>query len=84
MVDSECPSIISLQDGPFSDLHKAGVPLALCIHLTEGKRTKPSRSSLDYQTVNVWFFHHKFLLGNYESGVRQAKEEGGKKGRRPL
>ena len=24
-----------MQDGPFSDLHKPGVPLALCMHLTE-------------------------------------------------
>ena len=29
------PKIIIMQDGPFSDLHKADVPLALCMHLTE-------------------------------------------------
>ena len=35
MVDSECPKIVTMQDRPFYDLHKAVVPLALCMHLTE-------------------------------------------------
>ena len=35
-MNSECPKIVTMQDGHFSDLHKAGgVPLALCMHLTE-------------------------------------------------
>ena len=34
MVDSECPEIVTLQDRP-SDLHKASVRLALCMHLME-------------------------------------------------
>ena len=34
-VDSECPEIVTFQDRPFSGLHKAGVPLAVCMHLTE-------------------------------------------------
>ena len=33
MVDSECPEVVTLQDGPLFDLHK--VPLALCMQLTE-------------------------------------------------
>ena len=35
MVDSECLKIVIMQDGAFSDFHKAGVPLALGMHLTE-------------------------------------------------
>ena len=35
MVDSKFPVIVALQDGPFSNLHKSGVHLALCMHLTE-------------------------------------------------
>ena len=51
MVDRECPKIVTLQDGPFSDRHKAGVPLELCMHLR--KRTNPLRSGLDRQTIRV-------------------------------
>ena len=34
MVDRESPKIVTMQDGP-SDLPKAGVALALCMHLTK-------------------------------------------------
>ena len=51
----------------YSD-HKACVPLALCMHLTENGQL--SRSSLNCQTINVGIF-----LGNKQrSGVEQAKE----------
>ena len=69
MVDGEYPEIVTLQDGPFSGLHRAGVPPS------NGKRTKPSRSSLDSQTVKVWFFHKLLLVTNCESGVGLEKEE---------
>ena len=35
MENRECLEIVTLQVGPFSDLHMAGVLLALCQHLTE-------------------------------------------------
>ena len=35
MVDGECPKIVTMQEKLFSDLHKADVHLALCMHLTE-------------------------------------------------
>ena len=36
MVELECPnSSMSTPDGPFSDFHKAGVPLSLCVYLED-------------------------------------------------
>ena len=37
-MDSEYPDIVTMHDGPFSDLHKAGVPLAECVHRDLEKR----------------------------------------------
>ena len=35
MVERLCPNSTLVPDRPFSDLHKAGVPFSLCVHLED-------------------------------------------------
>ena len=74
MVDSECPKIITMQDRPFSDLHKTSIPLALCVHLRDkglnlGEAVWTARQSKSGFSIS---FHWGT---NRESGVAQEKEK---------
>ena len=59
MVERLCPNSTLVLDGPFSDLHKAGVPFLLCVHLEDkGLSFKGAVSTVRQSKTgfSIWFF----------------------------
>ena len=73
MVGSDCPKIVAMQDAFFSELHKPGSPLALCMHLKEIKLSLPDNQSQDFPDVSVASKPRKWSRAR----KRRGKKEGG-------
>ena len=68
-----------MQDRPFSDLHKEGVPLVLCMHLLENGIEKGL--SLQHAVWTVRQSKSGFSIGNKLRNCSKArKRRGGKEG----
>ena len=70
--------VVAMQNGPFSGLHKAGVPLAICMHLTEKglslrETVWTARQSKSGFSMSFYWEHTEKV----ESGQAKKKEDGG-------